>query len=79
MSPKTEKISKKMKKSANRLEVADFFVSLQRERWVNLQRPALIPAKLNAWLFYLDNLIAVYAINQIKQFILWSPPETIEL
>ena len=55
------------------------FVNLHREGWVNLKRPALIPAKLNAWLFYLDNLIAVNAINQIKQFILWSTPETIEL
>ena len=52
------------------LEVADFFVYLQRERWINLQRPRLIPAKLNAWLFYLDDILTLYAIDEIKQFIL---------
>ncbi len=52
------------------LEVTDFFVPLQREGWVNLQRPALIPAKLNAWLFYLYDAFAVNAIDKVKQFIL---------
>ena len=52
------------------LEVADFFVYLQRERWINLQRPRLIPAKLNAWLFYLNNSLTMYTIDQMKQSIL---------
>ena len=38
------------------MEVTDYFVPLQRERWINLQRPRLIPAKLNAWLFYLNDI-----------------------
>jgi len=60
------------------LEVTDFFVLLQREGWVNLQRPALIPAKLNAWLFYLYDAFAVNAIDKVKQFILRSSFETIK-
>ena len=35
-----------------------FVVSLQREGWVNLKRPALIPVRLPlAWLFYLHDFI----------------------
>ena len=46
----------------------NFCVLLQCERRINLQRPCLIPAKLNAWLFYLNDIFALYAIDKIKQY-----------
>ena len=41
-----------------------FVVSLQREGWVNLKRPALIPVRLPlAWLFYLHDFIFLAVVG----------------
>lgn len=40
-----------------------FLYLCSREGWVNLQRPALIPAKLITWLFYLDNAFSLNAVD----------------
>ena len=41
-------------------------VLLHCERWINLQRPRLIPAKRLAWLFYLNDIFTLYAIAIVR-------------